>query len=134
MSWPPGSSSASLSSGLAWVFRRWQANGELGAPAPVAETVAAQGDRIEQRRGRREAGYLAAVFSAALSAGTMPGSAAPPVYDAEEPYLVTRNRWVAGASGPADAAARQRLWQAAEAFDAGMSGALNPYPSPDACT
>ena len=125
--------SASISSGMTWVFGRWQANGGLGAPAPVAETVAAEGDSIEQRRGRREAGYLAAVFSAAVSAGTMPASATPPPYAPDEPYLATRNRWLGAAADPADAAARQRLWQAAEAFDAGMSGALNPYPSPDAC-
>jgi hypothetical protein len=73
------------------------------------------------------------VFSAAVSAGTMPASATPPPYEPDEPYLATRNRWLGAAADPTDAAARQRLWQAAEAFDAGMSGALNPYPSPDAC-
>jgi hypothetical protein len=62
----------------------------------------------------------------------MPPSAAPPSFDPAEPYLVTRNRWLA-ASTPADRAARQALWDAAEAFDAGMSGALNRYPPPDAC-
>ena len=56
----------------------------------------------------------------------MPASAAPPPYDPDEPYLVTRNRWLAAAS-PADRAARQQLWDAAEAFDAGVSSALSRY-------
>ncbi len=112
--------------GLTWVLT--SVDGDLDVPA----IIAAEGDRIEERRGRREAAYLAAVFGAARSAGTMPPSAAPPAYDPDEPYLVTRNRWLA-AAGPADRAARQQLWDAAEAFDAGLSGSLNRYPPPDAC-
>ena len=107
-------------------------SGPPGVGADVPAVVAAEGDRIEERRGRREAAYLAAVFGAARSAGTMPASAAPPPYDPDESYLTTRNRWLA-AAGPGDSAARQRPWDAAESFDAGMSGALLRYPPGDAC-
>jgi hypothetical protein len=107
-------------------------SGPPGVGADVPAVVAAEGDRIEERRGRREAAYLAAVFGAARSAGTMPASAAPPPYDPDESYLTTRNRWLAAAR-PGDAAARQRLWDVAESFDAGMSGALLRYPPGDAC-
>jgi len=119
---------SALDYGLAWMLGPW-------SPARSGEAdavVAAEGDRIEARRGRREAAYLAAVFTAARSAGTMPASAAPPPYQPDEPYLATRNRWLASA-GPADTAARQQLWNVAEAFDAGMSSALNRYPPGDSC-
>jgi hypothetical protein len=120
----------SLEVGLTWLL----GSGPAGVGIDVPAVVAAEGDRIEERRGRREAAYLAAVFGAAHSAGAMPASAAPPPYDPEEPYLTTRNRWLAAAGSDAgDAAARQQLWHAAEAFDAGMSGALNRYPSGDTC-
>ena len=110
----------SLDTGLGWLL-------PSGAPGvtlvDVPAVVAAEGDRIEERRGRREAAYLATVFAAARSAGTVPASAAPPPYDPDEPYLVTRNRWLAAAT-PADRATRQQLWDAAEAFDAGVSSSL----------
>jgi hypothetical protein len=112
-----------LDTGLAWLLP----SGPPGLTlVDVPAVVAAEGDRIEERRGRREAAYLATVFGAARSAGAMPASAAPPPYDPDEPYLVTRNRWLAAAS-PADRAARQQLWDAAEAFDAGVSSALSRY-------
>jgi len=117
----------SLDAGLTWVL----GSSPPGTRLDVPDIIAAERDRIEERRGRREAGYLAAVF--ATAAGTMPASAAPPPYVAGEPYLTTRNRWLAAASGGRDRAARQELWNAAEAFDAGMSGALNRYPPGDAC-
>ncbi len=118
---------AAVASGVMWVFDQWQANGGAGAPAPVEAVVAAEGDTVEQQRGRREAAYLGAVFAAGRAAATMPASATPPPFDPAEPYLVTRNRWVAGATDPADAAARQQLWRAAEAFDAGMSAPLSRF-------
>jgi hypothetical protein len=118
--------SDTLDTGLTWMF----ASAPLTSPLDVPAVIAAEGDRIEERRGRREAAYLAAAFG--RSAATMPASAAPPPYNPDEPYLVTRNRWLAAAS-PADRAARQQLWDAAEAFDAGMSGSLSRYPPADAC-
>jgi hypothetical protein len=134
-SWLPGGGIAtsrpiglSMEAGLALLL----GSGPPGVGVDVPAVVAAEGDRIEQRRGRREAAYLAAVFGAARSAGTMPASAAPPAYDPDEPYLTTRNRWLAAAA-PDDASHRRRLWEAAEAFDAGMSGALVRYPPGDAC-
>jgi hypothetical protein len=113
----------SLDVGLAWLLP----SGTLGAEVvDVPSVVAAEGDRIEEQRGRREAAYLATVFAAGRSAGTMPASAAPPAFVAGQAYLVTRNRWLADASDE-DGPARQQLWDAAEAFDAGMSSALSRY-------
>jgi len=124
--------SLSVDAGVAWVLGRWRAAGGPGAPVPVGDAVAAEGDTVEQRRGRREAAYLAALFAVGRSTGAIPESAAPPAFDPSEPYLVTRNRWLS-AAGPADAAARQELWQAADDFDAGMSASLNRFPAPNAC-
>jgi hypothetical protein len=113
----------SLDTGLGWLLP----SGPPGVTlVDVPDVVAAEGDRIEERRGRREAAYLATVFAAARSTGTVPASAAPPPYDPDEPYLVTRNRWLAAAT-PADRPARQQLWEAAEAFDAGVSSSLARY-------
>jgi hypothetical protein len=123
----------SVETGVTWLLDRWEAGGGPGTPTPVTTAVAAEGDSIEQRRGRREAAYLGAIFAFGRSTGALPASAAPPAFDPSEPYLVTRNRWLANASGPSDAAARRQLWQAAEDFDAGMSASLNRFPAPGAC-
>ena len=114
----------SLDVGLSWLLPTGPPGAEM---VDLPSVVAAEGDRIEEQRGRREAAYVATVFAAARSAGTMPASAAPPAYLPGQPYLVTRNQWLA-AAGDGDRAARQQLWDAAEAFDAGMSSALTRYP------
>jgi hypothetical protein len=123
----------SVDAGVTWILGRWTAADGPGAPTPLATAVAAEGDTIEQRRGRREAAYLGAMFAVGRSTGALPQSAAPPPFDPSEPYLATRNRWLASASDPADRAGRIELWHAAEDFDAGMSARLSRFPSPTAC-
>src|SRR5262249_10749853 len=53
----------SVDAGVAWILGRWAAADGPGAPTPVATAVAAEGDTIEQRRGRREAACLGAIFA-----------------------------------------------------------------------
>ena len=120
--------SVSLEVGLTWVLGSRTATAGVDVPA----VVAAEGDRIEERRGRREAAYLAAVFGAARSAGTMPAAAVPPALRSRR-AVPHDTQPVARRRRARRRRARRQLWEAAEAFDAGMSGALDRYPPGDAC-
>jgi hypothetical protein len=109
--------------GLDALRQVWESNGWVGTPDQPGAVAAADDAEVDQREDRRQAELMAVLFAAASAAGTMPGSAAPPAAVAGEPFLSTRNRWLAGATSPDDASARDRLWRAAEAYDAGVQRA-----------
>src|SRR5262249_35586224 len=103
----------------------WQANGWTGAPPPAATVAGRERAEIGEREDRRQAEYVAALFAGGGAAGTKPAAAGPPPGVPGESYLTTRNRWVGGATGPEDAAARQALWRAAQAYEGGVNRALS---------
>jgi hypothetical protein len=120
--------SRAVSRGVGSFADTLQEHGWVGAPPDPASVAAEERGAVTSREDERQAAVLAALFTAGRATRTLPSATTPP--PAVVPgvdYSTTRTQWRNAATDPADVAARDTLWSAAEAFEAGMGRSENKW-------
>jgi hypothetical protein len=120
--------SKAVSYGIGYFGDVWQERGWVGAPVDPDAVIAAQRAAVGSREDERQASLLAGLYAAGIATGAIPATTSPPppVVPGED-YLHTRTTWRNGATDEQDFAARDTLWRAAEAFEAGMGRAEDKW-------
>lgn len=111
-----------VSSGIAELGKIWQENGWLGAPESLDDVFAQEQAAISTREDQRLAGLMTGLYAAGRASGAIPATTPPP----PAPGIEDRNTWRREATEQ-DAAAREAIWRAAEAFEAGVGRSEHKY-------